>query len=89
MAVTHHPLSEAPFPNVQSELSLIQLHSISLSPINSHQRDNSAARLEEVVDCNGGHPSAFSSPTKLPQLLLLSLAFWAFYHLGHPPLDTP
>ncbi|KAK4807096.1 hypothetical protein QYF61_018437 [Mycteria americana] len=48
--VTNHPLSEEPFPNVQSELPLRQLHSISSCPQIS--TSPSAAPLEEVVDCN-------------------------------------
>ncbi|KAK4818862.1 hypothetical protein QYF61_020081 [Mycteria americana] len=55
--VTDHPPSEEPFPNVQSELPLMQLHSISSCPIADHQREEistspSVDPLEEVVDCN-------------------------------------
>lgn len=50
-------LSEEPFPTVQSELPLTQLHSISLYPVSSQQREiictyPSAASLEEAVGCN-------------------------------------
>ncbi|KAK4806146.1 hypothetical protein QYF61_001069 [Mycteria americana] len=55
--VTDHPLSEEPFPYVQSELPLTQLHSISPCPIAGHQREEistspSAAPLEEAVGCD-------------------------------------
>lgn len=36
---TNHLLSEEPFPNVQAELPLMQLHSISSCPATSDQRD--------------------------------------------------
>ena len=55
--MTDHPLGEEPFPNVQSELALTQLHSIPSCPIAGHQREEistspSAAPLEKGVDCN-------------------------------------
>jgi len=56
--VTDHPHSEESLPNVQTELSLMQLHSVSLCPITSHRREKisnspTAALIEEVVDCDG------------------------------------
>ena len=55
--VTGHPLSEEHFPNVQSELPLTELHSISSCLITGHQRAEinispSTAHLEEIVDCH-------------------------------------
>ena len=55
--MTDHPLSEEPFPSVQSELPLMQLHSISSCPVSGHQGEEistspSAAPLEEVLDCD-------------------------------------
>ena len=55
------PLSEEPFPKVQSELPLTQLHSICLCPIIGHQREEIStspytALLEEVVDCDAITP---------------------------------
>ena len=69
------PSSEEPFPNVQSELALMQLHSISLYPVAGHQRGEissspSAVSLEEGVRLWWGHSSAFSIP----------LMFVGFYH---------
>ena len=43
--VTNHPLSEEPFPNVQSELPLVQPHSISSCPVAGHQREISTPWL--------------------------------------------
>lgn len=34
----NHSHSEEPFPNVQAELPLMQLHSISSCPVDGHQR---------------------------------------------------
>jgi len=55
--VTKHALSEEPFPQVQSELSLAQLHSLSSCPIAGHQGEEisiSSSRVpgEEVVGCD-------------------------------------
>jgi len=54
--VTDHPLSEEPFPNVQSELPLMQRHSISwvllLVTREEISTSPSTARLEEAVDCS-------------------------------------
>ncbi|KAK4806763.1 hypothetical protein QYF61_005559 [Mycteria americana] len=94
--VIDHPLSEEPFPNVQSELPPTQLHSISSCPIAGHQREEistspSTAPLEEVVDCNEVTPQPSllqAEQTKWPQPLLISLALEAFRDLGCPPLDT-
>ncbi|KAK4807107.1 hypothetical protein QYF61_018448 [Mycteria americana] len=94
--VTDHPLSEEPFPNVQSELPLRQLHSISSCPIAGHQREEistspSPAPHEEVVDCNEVTPQPSllqAEEAKCPQPLLISLALETFHHLGRPPLDT-
>jgi len=60
---TDHPLSEEPFPDVQPELPLMQLHSVSRCLITGHQREEistspSAASLEEVVDCDEVTPQA-------------------------------
>ena len=53
--VTDHPFSEEPIPNVHSEHSLVQLHSVSSCPVAGHQREKistspSTSPLEEVVD---------------------------------------
>jgi len=37
--VTNHPLGEEPCPNAQSELPLMQLHSISSCPVTDDQRE--------------------------------------------------
>ena len=54
--MTDHLLSEEAFPNVQSELPLMQLYTISTCPITGQQKQistsPSAAPLEEVVDCD-------------------------------------
>jgi len=55
--MTSHSLREEPFPSVQSELPLMQLHSISLCPFAGHQREmisssSVTAPFEEVVDCD-------------------------------------
>ena len=94
--VTNHPLSEEPVPNVQSELPLTQLHSISLCPITGHQREGisicpSAASLKGSVDFHKVTPQPSllqAEQTKGPQPLLVSLALETFHHLGSPPLDT-
>lgn len=39
--VTDQPLSEEPFPDVQPECPLMQLHSISLCPVAGQQREES------------------------------------------------
>jgi len=41
--MTDHPLPEEPFPNVQSELHLMQLHSIFSCPVAHHQREISTS----------------------------------------------
>ena len=58
--VTDHPLSEEPFPNVQSELPLMQFHSISSCPAADHQRREISVRRCRLW---WGHPSAFSAPS--------------------------
>jgi len=65
--VTNFSFREESFPHVQSELPLMQLHSISSYPIAGHQREEistslSASPLDEVVDCDGVPSSVFSSP---------------------------
>ena len=55
--VTDHPPREEPFPHVQYELPLTQLHPVSSWPIAGHQREEistfpSAACLEDFVDCD-------------------------------------
>jgi len=55
--MTDHHLNEEPFPNVQSQLPLTQLHSISLRPVAGHEREEistspSTAPLEEGVGCD-------------------------------------
>jgi len=77
--VTDHPLCEEPFPNVQSELPLTQLHSIPLYPIAGYQREEistsrSAALLEEVVDRDEGTPQ--------PALLRAELAVLSEFSAG-------
>ena len=94
--VTNHPLSEESFSNVQSELHLTQLHSISLCPIIGHWREEissspSTSPHEEGADCSEvSLQSALlqAEQIKLPQSLLGSLALKAFHHFCHPPLDT-
>lgn len=38
--VTEYFLSEEPFPSVQSEFPVVELHSISLCPITGHERED-------------------------------------------------
>ena len=71
--VTDHPLSEEPFPNVQSELPLTQLHSLSPCHASGHQREEiststSTSPLEEDVDCD--------DITPLPSLLQAEQTKW-------------
>lgn len=61
---------EEPFPNVQSELSLKQLHSIYSCPITDHQRGEisslpSADTLEEIIDCDEVIPQPSLLQTEL------------------------
>lgn len=56
-SVTDHSLSEELFLNAQSELALMQLHSISSCLITSSQREETSssspiAPLEKVIDCD-------------------------------------
>ena len=101
---TDHRLSEEPFPNVQSELCLMQLHSISLFPVTSHQRatrlvrERPASHLHLPFHCppwgscrlQWGHLLSLlkAEQTKWSPPLLVSLALQAFHLLGHPPVDT-
>ena len=90
--MTDNPLSEEPFPNVQSKLSLTHLHSIFLWPISGHQTDeistsSSTGPLEEVVDYYDvtSQPSLLlAEQAKLPQPLLTSFALETFHQLGWP-----
>lgn len=43
--MTDHSHSEEPSPNVQAELPLMQLHSISSCPVDGHQRQEISTRI--------------------------------------------
>lgn len=80
---------EKPFPNVQPELSLRQLHSVCSCPITNHQRGEisslpSAHTLEETVDCHEliSQPSLLQAELqKWLQPHLVSLALKIFHRL--------
>lgn len=82
-------LCEEPFPNVQSELSLMQLHSIYSCPIIDHQRGEisnlpSVYTLEEIADCDEVIPQPSILQTKLQKWLqphLVSLALKTIHRL--------
>lgn len=79
--MTNHPLGERPFPNVQTELPLMQFHSVSPYPITGHVRKEistspATAALEGVVDCERvtSQPSLLQTQqSKRSQPLLTSL----------------
>lgn len=61
--VTDHPLTEEPLPNVQPQVPLMQLHSVSLHLVTVCQREMSSSHslisVKDAKDCNvvTHHPS--------------------------------
>ena len=100
--MTDHPLSEEPFPNVQSELPLTQLHSICSSPIAGYhcsyldEYRHSPYRLKRCLNPNC--PCTFHNPlfqiisradVSLPSSLELFLYVYCRYTRAFAPLLNP